>query len=311
MLKRKSEKKSSPKRKKVRLPDPKVLEEPLLELIRRTSTDMSKDVEEAIRASVAREGKGSAAARALETILENISAARQLSTPVCQDTGTNIYHIWYGPNWTPAAIEKATRTATRRATSKGYLRQNVVDPLTGKNTGNNLGLANPQLHFHYWTRTNLNITLLLKGGGSENVSTQYSLPEANLKAGRDLDGVRRCVLDAVFRAQGKGCAPGVVGVGVGGDRLSSHLAAKEQLLRPLHDKSKSPALASLEKQLMEQLNNLGIGPMGFGGKTTVLAVKAGYAHRIPASFFVSVAYMCWACRRRILTVSENGSWRVR
>lgn len=285
---------------------PKMLEEPFLDLIRRASTDLPKDVEQALRDGLEREEEGSAAARALSVILENVKQARELSTPICQDTGTNIYHISHGPNWDPKTLQAAIHKATRKATQLGYLRQNVVNSLTGANTGDNLGIFNPQLHFHYWTKKSLVVDLLLKGGGSENVSTQYSLPDTGLGAGRDLEGVRRCVVDAVLRAQGKGCAPGVIGVGIGGDRMSSAQVAKEQLLRPLDRRSEIADLAELEQRLLSELNRLEIGPMGFGGATTVLGVAVGHAHRLPASFFVSVAYMCWACRRRTLTMSEKG-----
>jgi fumarate hydratase class I len=289
----------------------KTLEEGALELIRRASCDLPPDVEEAIRGAYEREKKGSPAAGALSVILDNVELARKQSTPICQDTGTNIFHIDYGPEWSPDEIEKAIKAATRKASKKGYLRLNVVNPITGKNTGNNLGIENPQLHFHYGNRKSLKMSLMLKGGGSENVSTQYKLPDAGLKAGRDLDGVRRCVIDAVHKAQGKGCAPGVIAVGIGGDRGSSFGIAKEQLLRKLGKRSKVAELAELEEKLLDQLNSLSIGPMGFGGKTTVLDVLAGHAHRIPASYFVSVAYMCWACRRRTLTVQPDLSWKVR
>ena len=137
----------------------------------------------------------------------------------------------------------------------------------------------------------------MKGGGSENMSRQYSLPDEPLGAGRDLDGVRRCILDAVWRAQGYGCAPGILGVCIGGDRASSFETAKRQLLRPLGDSAASPALRKLERTALLEANSLGIGPMGLGGKTTLLGVKIAALARLPASFFVTVAYMCWACRR--------------
>jgi fumarate hydratase class I len=144
--------------------------------------------------------------------------------------------------------------------------------------------------------------LQLKGGGCENVSTQYDLPNTQLNAGRDLEGVRRVVLDAVNKAQGLGCAPGVLGIAIGGDRGASYIKSKQQLLRPLEDTNPDPDLAKLEDRLLEESNELGIGPMGFGGKTTVMGVKIGTMHRLPASYFVSIAYMCWANRRASLRV---------
>ena len=148
----------------------------------------------------------------------------------------------------------------------------------------------------------MDVRLVLKGGGCENVGAQYSLPNAQLKAGRDLEGVRRVALDAVVKAQGQGCAPGVLGIAVGGDRGASYAWSKQQLFRPLGDRNPDPELAALEETIKAQANELGIGPMGFGGQTTVLDVQMDTMHRLPASFFVSVSYMCWANRRRSMTV---------
>ena len=138
------------------------------------------------------------------------------------------------------------------------------------------------------------------------MSRQYSLPDAALGAGRDLEGVRKCILDAVQKIQGYGCAPGILGVCIGGDRATGFEVAKEQLLRPLDEVSglrvTGYEVARLEKQLLREANELGIGPMGLGGKTTLLGVKIASRPRVPASFFVTIAYMCWACRRRSLDV---------
>lgn len=139
---------------------------------------------------------------------------------------------------------------------------------------------------------------MLKGGGCENVSTQYKLPDMSLAAGRDLDGVRKTALDAITKAQGKGCAPGTLGIAIGGDRGSSFAASKEVLLRKLDDKNPDTTLSELEEKITSQANELDIGPMGFRGKTTVLGTKIKNLHRLPASYFVSISYMCWAFRRR-------------
>jgi fumarate hydratase class I len=148
--------------------------------------------------------------------------------------------------------------------------------------------------------------MILKGGGSENVGAQYKLPDGRLKAGRDLDGVRRAVLDAVVEAQGKGCAPGVLGVCIGGDRVSAFEASKRQLLRPLTDRNPIPELAELEERLLREANGLGVGPMGFGGSTTLLAVKIGVLDRLPACYFVTVTYMCWADRKAAVGIDRRG-----
>jgi fumarate hydratase class I len=146
---------------------------------------------------------------------------------------------------------------------------------------------------------------MLKGGGCENVGAQYSLPNAALGAGRDLAGVRKVVLDAVYKAQGKGCAPGILGVAIGGDRGSSYYGSKEVLFKHMDESSSDPKLAELEERLTTESNQLGIGPMGFGGKTTVLGTKITGLHRLPASYFVTVSYMCWAYRRRRMTYKND------
>jgi fumarate hydratase class I len=189
------------------------------------------------------------------------------------------------------------------ATEKAYLRPNAVDSVSGVNSGDNLGDdAFPTIHFEETDGEEIVVDLILKGGGCENVGAQYSLPNSKLGAGRDLEGVRKVVLDTVYQAQGKGCAPGVLGVAIGGDRGSSYYASKEALFRPMDDENPDSKLAQLEERLYQEANQLGIGPMGFGGETTVLGVKARGLHRLPASFFVSVSYMCWAHRRRKMIV---------
>jgi len=279
------------------------LRQPILELIRRTSTDLSPDVERALREARQRENGGSAAAGALDTILENVALARTQSTPVCQDTGTPLFFVRHPAGWSPRELRQQIREAVAEATRQSFLRPNAVDSVTGKNSGNNLGdEAFPTIHFEEGEDEDLVIELILKGGGCENVGAQYSLPDDRLGAGRDLEGVRRVVLDAVHAAQGFGCAPGILGVAIGGDRGSGYAASKETLLRPLDDENSNPQLAALEQRVYQEANALGIGPMGFGGKTTVLGVKAVNLHRLPASYFVSVSYMCWAHRRRRMTV---------
>jgi fumarate hydratase class I len=295
------------------------LTESLVELIRQASSDLPADVEAALRAARDREEPGSAAAGALETILENVALARANSTPICQDTGVPIFYFYYGqevvarrlpPQGLRAQLTLPPQLALRgqieaavvEATRRAYLRPNAVDPLTGRNSGNNVGVGFPTCHFEEWENDHLRVDLLLKGGGSENVGAQYKLPCAPLEAGRDLEGVRRVVLDAVYRAQGKGCAPGVLGIAIGGDRGTGTVHAKEQLFRPLDDVNPVPELAALEERLLRECNELGIGPMGFGGKTTVLGVKIGAYHRLPACYFVSIATMCWACRRARMEV---------
>jgi fumarate hydratase class I len=192
------------------------------------------------------------------------------------------------------------------ATKKGYLRQNSVDSLTGKNDGTNVGPGAPVVHFHQHRSAEIRVRLMLKGGGCENVGAQYSLPNEKLKADRNLDGCRKAILDAVLQAQGKGCGPGILGVCIGGDRASGYEFSKQQFLRRLDDANPSPDLNKLEQDIVETSNKLGIGPMGFGGKTTLLGTKIGVLNRLPASYFVSISYMCWAYRRQGVTLDPNG-----
>jgi fumarate hydratase class I len=278
----------------------------LLELIRLTSTDLPPDVEQALRGAVEREEPGSAARGALETILKNVELSRANSTPICQDTGTPIFYVYHPEGWSTRKLRQQIENAVVEATRRSYLRPNSVDSLSGKNSGNNLGGAYfPSVHFEEVDGETLTVDLMLKGGGCENVGAQYSLPYNALNAGRDLSGVRKVVLDAVHQAQGQGCAPGILGVAIGGDRGSSYYASKEVLFRRMGDENPDPQLAELEKRLTEEANQLGIGPMGFGGRTTVLDTKITHLNRLPASFFVTVSYMCWAYRRRRM-MWENG-----
>ncbi len=286
--------------------DEKVLKDQLLELVRLAATDLPVDVVDAIKAAQQNEPEGSAARSVFGMLLKNIDLARDESTPICQDTGTNIYLIHIPAGVSMLKLTALIKEATAEAVDKSYLRPNAVDSITGKNSGNNIGGGQPFIHFEEWDKDYIEFKLMLKGGGCENVSTQYKLPDVGLGAGRDLDGVYKVIVDAVNAAQGLGCAPGILGIGIGGDRTSSHLAAKTQLFRKITDTNANPELAELEAKLKDDLNKLGIGPMGFGGNTTVLAVKMGALHRLPASFFVSIAYMCWAYRRHSMILKDGG-----
>ena len=282
------------------------LTEKILELIRRTSSSLPADVEERLRKAVEQEEPGSAARGALETIIKNIDLSRQKSTPICQDTGTPIFYVHYPEGWSTRKLREQIRNAMAEATKRSYMRPNAVDAIYDKNTGNNLGGDDfPYIHFEEVDGEALTIELMLKGGGCENVGAQYSLPDNRLGAGRDLAGVRKVVLDAVQKAQGQGCAPGILGVAIGGDRGSSYYASKEVLFDQLGRRNEDPKLAELEERLTQEANQLGIGPMGFGGKTTVIDTKITGLHRLPASYFVSVSYMCWAYRRRKMTVNGD------
>ena len=282
------------------------LTDQILELVRLTATTLPSDVEKVLRESREQEEEGSAAQGALDTILKNVEAAREKSTPICQDTGTPIFYVAYPEGWSTRKLKSQIQSAVTEATKLSYLRPNSVNTLTGANTGDNTGDEHyPTIHFEEVDGDELEIDLMLKGGGCENVSTQYKLPDSGLGAGRDLEGVRRVTLDAVAKAQGKGCAPGALGIAIGGDRATSYAASKEVLLRQLDDTNADPALAEMEDAITDQANQLEIGPMGFGGKTTVLGTKIKNLHRLPASYFVSVSYMCWAYRRRKMVFRDG------
>ena len=286
--------------------DEKVLKNQLLELIRLAATDLPVDVVESIKAAQQNEDEGSAARSVFGMILKNIDLARAESTPICQDTGTNIYIVHIPEGVGMRKLTALIHEATAEAVDKSYLRPNAVDSITGKNSGNNIGEGQPFIHFEEWDNDYIEFKLMLKGGGCENVSTQYKLPDVGLGAGRDLDGVYKVIVDAVNAAQGLGCAPGVLGIGIGGDRTSSHLTAKSQLFRKMTDTNLNSDLAKMESNLLTDLNKLGVGPMGFGGNTTILGVKMGTMHRLPASFFVSISYMCWAYRRHSMILKSSG-----
>ncbi len=272
----------------------------VLQLIVRTSTDLPPDVRAAMKTSLDAEPAGTRASQALTIIAQNIDLAVEDEGAICQDTGMPTFEVKVpvGANqiWMRGQIREAVAEATRR----GKLRPNSVDSITGKNSGDNLGPGTPIIHFDQWDRDEIEIKLILKGGGCENTNAQYALPVElpHLgRADRTLEGVRKCILHAAWHAQGKGCSPGAVGVCIGGDRTSGYAHAKEQLFRTLDDVNPDSRLAELEASIMATANKLGVGAMGFGGKVTLIGCKVGALNRLPASFFVSVAYDCWAFRR--------------
>src|SRR5438552_728877 len=193
----------------------------LLELITQTSTNLPPDVRAAMSMAANAETPGTQSAQAFDIILSNVDMANDDAGPICQDTGmpTFVVHTPIGVN--QIRIKKAIREAVAQATRLGKLRTNSVDSLTGVNSPDNLGVETPVMHFEQWEEDDVEIKLILKGGGCENKNIQYSVPCAldHLgRADRNLEGVRKCILHAVWQAQGQGCAPGAVGVGIGSDR---------------------------------------------------------------------------------------------
>src|ERR1700738_2649876 len=272
----------------------------LLELITQTSTNLPPDVRTAMGMAAGSETPGTQSAQALDIILSNVDMANDDAGPICQDTGmpTFVIHTPVGVN--QIRIKKAIQKAIAEATRLGKLRPNSVDSLTGKNSGDNLGEETPVIHFEQWENDEIEIKLILKGGGCENKNIQYSVPctlDHMGRADRNLEGVRKCILHAVWQAQGQGCAPGAGGVCIGSDRAHGYDLAKGELFRTLDDVNPNPVLAKLEAEIMEEANRIGVGAMGFGGKASLIGCKITAANRLPASFFVSVAYDCWAFRR--------------
>lgn len=290
--------------------DGKGFREAVFELVRLAACELPADVEKALREAQAAEEPGSSAELTLSLFLKNIEMAKEKQAPVCQDTGLPIFFINHSEGVSRRLITRVCQDAAVWATTEQYLRHNAVDSVTGKNSGNNIGEGFPAVYFTEWDDPAVEMTLILKGGGSENVSCQYSMPYAPLDAGRDLEGVRRVVIDAVRRAEGKGCPPGILGVCIGGDRGGGYAESKHQLLRRLEDVNPDPTLAALEGRILADANRLGIGPLGLGGKTTLLGVKIGKLHRVPASYFVTISYMCWVYRRRSIRIEPDGTWRI-
>ena len=280
----------------------------MVELITQTSTNLPPDVRQAMKVAMGKEAPETSSSQAMQIIAVNIDEASSVEGAICQDTGMPTFEINVPVGANQIAMKQVIRDAIAEATRRGKLRPNSVDSITGKNSGDNLGPGTPIIHFEQWERDDIEVRLILKGGGCENTNAQYALPVelAHLgRADRTLEGVRKCILHAVWQAQGKGCSPGAVGVCIGGDRTEGYLHAKQQLFRTLEDVNPVPALAELETRVMNTVNTLGVGPMGFGGQVSLIGCKVGARNRLPASFFVSVAYDCWAFRRLGVVVDAS------
>jgi fumarate hydratase class I len=281
--------------------------ESILTLITETSTNLPSDVRRVLKAAMEKE-RAKNATIALATIGLNVDMACDNVSPICQDTGMPTFKIKCPVGANQIEMKKDILIAIEQATKTGKLRPNSVDSITGKNSGNNLGPGVPVVYFEQWEKNEIEVKLVLKGGGCENKNIQYSLPttlEHVGKAGRDLEGVKKCILHAVWQAQGQGCSIGFLGIGIGGDRTSGYSLAKDQLFRRVDDTNPNPTLAKLEEECLTESNTLGIGTMGFGGDITCLGIKVGVYDRLPASYFVSVAYNCWAYRRLGVTLDAN------
>ncbi len=278
------------------------VEEVACSLIKQAVVYLPDDVKAALHKAYAEETSATGKTQ-LKTILDNIALAEKLKAPICQDTGTITFYVKAGAEAANLdSVEEALVKATREATVAVPLRPNAVDPFTNKNSGDNTGRLIPQVHWGIVRGKDLELTVLAKGGGSENVSAL-----GMLVPGEGLKGLKRFVVDAVVQAGAQPCPPTILGVGVGGGADVALSFAKRALLKPLDEANEEPEIARLEQELLEAANMTGIGPMGLGGKTTVLGVHVDYAFRHPASFPVAVAFNCWAARRASARIRADGS----
>jgi len=280
----------------------KVIEDRAVNLLKLAVIELPADVEEALKRAY-REETSEAGKVQLETILKDIELAKKWNIPMCQDTGVIIFYVKAGTKAEGLdKIEAALQNATRRATKEIPLRPNTVDPFIQKNTGDNTGRYIPYINWEITQGDTIEITAFPKGGGSENVCAL-----GMLTPGEGVKGLKKFVIDAVLKAGAMPCPPTILGVAAGGGADIAMKLAKAALLRPLNQPNPNPELAKLESELYEAANSTGIGPMGLGGKFTVLGVKVDYAHRHPASYPVAVAFQCWAARRATARISSDGT----
>ncbi len=278
------------------------LRDGIVELYRKVATSIPNDIEEALKATGAKE-TGPLSRKSIDIVLKNVSLARTSNRPICQDTGFPVFFVKVPKGLSHRNIREVIVDATRLATKRVPLRANAVSSITDLNSGDNVGDSFPLVYIDETDEQTLTVELMLKGAGSENLGQMYKLPALlniggiDVAAERDFKGVRKCVLDAVFKAQGKGCPPYTIAVAIGGATDQVSFLSKRQLMRRLHDVHPDPAIAELESMIHNEVNSLGIGPLGFGGQTTALGVKIAAAHRHPASYFVDISFACWANRR--------------
>jgi fumarate hydratase subunit alpha len=285
--------------------NPKIIENTCVEIIRKAVIYLPDDVKNALKTAYENEVSDVAKAQ-LKAILDNVRLAESIGAPICQDTGTMIFFVKAGSSFPGIKyVEESIINATRIATSKVPLRPNAVHPFTNKNSGDNTGRFIPYIHWSIVDGDSLEITVMPKGGGSENVCKFRMLTPAE-----GIEGVKKFIISSVLEANGMPCPPTIVGVGIGGCADVSMVLAKKALLRPLNQRSSEPQIAEMEVELYNLLNETGIGPMGLGGKTTVLGVNIEYAHRHVASLPVAVAFNCWAARRASAVIYADGSYKI-
>lgn len=281
---------------------PEIVENVAFNLIKQAVIYLPEDVKKALKKAYEEE-TSEAGKTQLKAILENIELAEKYQAPICQDTGTIIFYVNAGAEMHGLdKLEGILINATRKATKEIPLRPNAVDPFTQKNSGDNTGRFIPYIHWEIVPGNTLELTVMTKGGGSENVCLT-----GMLVPGEGINGLKKFVIESIIKAGAQPCPPTIVGVAMGGGADIAMKLAKKALLRPLNEPNPNPEIAKLEKELYEAANMTGIGPMGLGGKTTVLGVHVEYAYRHPASFPAAVAFNCWAARRATARIHPDGS----
>jgi fumarate hydratase subunit alpha len=270
-------------------------------LLKLASIYLPQDVKKALRNALAQE-KSETGKTQLKAILDNIEFAKKYQAPICQDTGTIIFYVKAGAKAKNLdGIERALIRATKKATAEVPLRPNSVNPFTQKNSGDNTGRLIPYINWEITPGDSVEITVMPKGGGSENTCVMKMLvPSEGVK------GLKKFVVDAVMKAGAKPCPPNILGVGIGGGSDIAMKVAKKALLRPVGEPNSDPEIATLEREILEAVNMTGIGPMGLGGNVTVLGVNIEYAYRHPASYPAAVAFQCWAARRATARIYADG-----
>jgi len=270
-----------------------------VELLRRTVVRLPPDVEAALRKAYEAE-TDEVPKMQLKAILDNIDMASEGNTPMCQDTGVPIFYVTL-PRDCAVDVGKGIVDGVRLATKEVPLRPNGVHPLTRKNPGDNVGERMPYINWKVGDQDHIEISVMTKGAGSENMSQM-----AMLTPSQGLKGVKEFVLNTVLRAGSNPCPPTILGVGIGGSSDICMKLAKEALLRPIDVRHRDPEIAALETDLLEAVNMLGIGPMGLGGRTTTLGINVEYAYCHTASLPVGVNVQCWAGRHGTVRIQPDG-----
>jgi len=278
----------------------KDIEDQLVEGIRQAETKLPDDVISALRK--AKEVEEGLAKLQIEAILENVDIAKNTKTPMCQDTGIQTFYIKVGDKFPYLGeLKDIITNAVKRATMEVPLRANTVDPFTYGNPGNNIGRYIPLFTWDIEKGEECTIYIIPKGGGSENMcALNMMIP------GKGIKGFKRFVVDHIISCEGKPCPPTIVGVGIGGGAELSLKLGKKALLRDVGERHPESRIAKLEEELIELINESGVGPMGIGGKTTVLDIHIDYAYRHPASFPIGVVVQCWADRRSKVKINKEG-----